>query len=270
MELPVEIERAVRRFEPIFAEGLTLYPVRVKEYDAWCVAKDAVEALQQAFPARLMSMPILSAMYRMDLEAMRDGTDVPGLFPRALLALALSLRLWEGRKPEERVKAFRIEADAKDPGRLLSVRCTLNGEEMVKITPIQFQRIRPILAAQNGAERYADDANPELVQAEREMAELNGPKLDLSIEDMQNFVAAWTGADERTTDEWPILKLFRRAEGLKRPLDYLICGIGETQGTKWKGGNPAPHPCFARKKEGSAALRSIEEFSGNAVMPLRD
>ena len=67
--LPLQIQKAVRRYRPIQAAGLTLYPIKVKDLDQFQLAKPALEALQQSFPVRLMSMPILQAFYQLDHEA---------------------------------------------------------------------------------------------------------------------------------------------------------------------------------------------------------
>lgn len=43
-------------------------------------------------------------------------------------------------------------------------------------------------------------------------------------------------------------------------LSYLR--IGESQGTKWKGGNPYPSPFFDRVREDSPALIAMDKFAG--------
>lgn len=269
MELPNEIERAVRRYDPIIAEGLTLYPVRVAEYDSFTAARPALELMQQSLPLRFLSMPVLSAMYLIDMESMANTGRPVGLFSSALLGLALALRLGEGRSELDRIKQFRVIADKEQPKRLLCLKFLRDGEEYQSITPVQYQRLRPILAAQNGVELYGPDANPEIIQAERELAELNSPKLESSIEDLICSVATATGTEEAEIDDWAILKLARRAGSLQRMMDYMICGFAESQGTKWKSGNPAPHPFFRRAKEGSGALVSISEFGKSAVLPFQ-
>ncbi len=268
MELPFKIKRAVRRYETITAEGLNLYPVRVSEYDDWCIARPAIEAMQQAFPVKYLSMPLLSAMYRMDYEAMISGQQPSGLFQRALLAIALAVRLGEGETPDERIKRFRILADEKDLGKLKGIRFWSGGDEMITITPIQFQRLRPIIAAQNGVELVSDDANPELVQAERDIQDASGEKLDADIYTLIASVAALSNIEEAEIDDWPILKLMTRSDSFKRVMDYVLCGMMTAQGAKWPRGNPAPHPYFPPVQKGSAALVSVQDF-GRGVMPLK-
>lgn len=264
-QLPLHIQRAVRRYKPIETEGLTLYPVRVDEYDAFLAARPALEALQQSFPVRLMSVPILAAMYRMDFEAVvLEGKPGSGLFSSAVLGLVLALRLGEGLDIERRLKMVSPRADPKDPARLVALEWMLNGEELCRLTPVQYQRLRPILAAQNGVRLWSDEANPDLVQAEKDIGEASAVQLDVTVEGKVCAVATLTGAEETDIYDWPILKLEHRADALKRAMDYMVCGIGEASGTKWKTGNPAPHPFFERLRTESAAVTAIENFAGGA------
>lgn len=261
MEIPLAYKRAVSRYDSIKTEGLTLYPIKVSEYEEYLTARPAIEIIIQSLPVRLISLPLLEAVFRIDYEKMSAGEPMTGLFYRTLLFLALSLRLGEGKKSEERVKMFRPVVDPSDPIRLKALYFEIDGEEK-KITPIMYHRLRPILAAQNGIELANENANPDLIEAERDIAELNGPKLCVSIESLVSSVAALSNIDEAAIYDWPILKLQNRQKALKRALDYIICGIGETQGTKWKGGNPYPHPFYEKERAESASLVSLDTFAG--------
>ena len=133
---------------------------------------------------------------------------------------------------------------------------------MTEITPIQFHRLRPILAAQNGIELASEDANPDLVQAERDIAGAKGPKLDVKLDSLIAAVAALSGVNEEEIEDWPIRKLQNRQQALNRTLNFLVCGIGETQGTKWKGGNPYPSAFYDRLQTDSASLIAMDQFAG--------
>ncbi len=261
MELTEKQRRLVRRYQPIEADGLTLYPVTVAEYESYLVARPAIECMQQALPAGCISLPLLAALYRIDYTSLKEGKAANGMFVRSLLALALSLRLGEGEPPEERVKRFTIVCDPDDPSRLRSVRFQTGGGE-AEVTAVQYQRLRPIIAAQNGAQIWPDDANPELVEAEREIAGARAPKLDMRLEGLIASVAVLCGAEEEEIEAWPILKLQNRQQACRRAMDYLICGIAETQGTKWKGGNPNPSPWFEKIRAESSSLMPLESFAG--------
>lgn len=263
-KLPLHIQKAIRTYQPIETEGLTFWPILVREYHEFLTAKPAIEIMQQALPVRWLSMPLLSALYGMDFEAFQKGEPRVGLFSRCLLFLALSLRLGKGSEVAERTKLFTIIVDAEDPGQLKALRFTGDDGEEKEITPIMFQRLRPILAIQNGIELASEDANPDLVEAERDLAEMNGPELDVSLDSLFSTVAAMAGIDEAEIDDWPILKLNRRQKAYSRVLNYVICGIGEAQGTKWKGGNPYPSPFYDKVRGDSAGAVRLEQFAGGA------
>lgn len=262
--LPLHIQKAIRTYQPIETEGLTFWPILASEYHEFLTAKPAIEVMQQALPVRWLSMPLLSAFYGMDFEAFQKGEPRVGLFSRCLLFLALSLRLGKGREVAERTKLFTILVDAEDPGQLKALRFTGDDGEEKEITPIMFQRLRPILAIQNGIELASEDANPDLVEAERDLAEMNGPELEVSLDSLFSTIAAMAGIDEAEIDDWPILKLNRRQKAYSRVLNYVVCGIGEAQGTKWKGGNPYPSPFYDKVRNGSSGAMRLEEFAGGA------
>lgn len=256
-ELPIAIYQAARKYQPITTNGLTLYPVLVKEYRDFALARPAIEVLQQSFPVALLRMPLLAAMYRMDYDAAMSGTPAAGLFLRALLALALALRLGAGEPAEERIRMFRIEFDREQPEKLLRLHFTDESGTSKEIAPAQFQTLRRIIAAQNGVRLESDKANPDIVQAQKDMAS-GGIQLEGDEDDLICAVAALSGTDEAKIDEWPILKLEKRAESYRRVLSYLVCGIGELSGATWKNGNPAPHPFFKRMQGGDGLMRPLD------------
>lgn len=248
-ELPMNIARSVRRYDPITTDGLTLYPVIVREYEQFIVARPALEVMHQSLPVALLREPLLAALYRMDFDALVRQQEPTGLFSRALLALALSLRLGEGETVEDRLKRFEIDTDRRRPEILLKIRFASGGGTQ-EIQPAQYNKLRRIIAAQNGVTVESDTANPEIVKAKK-AAMQSGVSLNYSMEDLVSSVAALSGTEERDIDKWPILKLQKRSETYKRILDYLICGFGEVNGTTWKSGNPVPHPYFARDVSGA-------------------
>lgn len=269
-ELPLNIKKSIGKYEPITTEGLTLYPIEVEEYYEFLTARPAIEFMQQRLPIQLMSEPLLSAYFKLD-SGQVDGYEPTGLFTGALLALALALRLKPGESIEERVSTFQIFADPSDTTRLKRIRFVINGEEMIDLTPLMFQRLRPIIAAQNGIELHSDLDNPELVDAENDLSSNSSRKLDMSVEGFVSAAAMIARVDEAEVYKWPILKLHNRLDTARRVLDYVICGIGESQGTTWTGGNPYPHPWFDRKKEGSSGLMPIESFAnGQGVTAIRE
>lgn len=269
--LSFEIKRLIREYKPIELDGLTLYPIQVRRYDEFLWARQALTFLQQSLPIDLMNRPVLDAYYRMDIRAVENGEQGTGLFTSALLLLGLALRLMPEGSVEDILNRFAIVADRNDPTKLKSLRFTINGEETCQITPVQFNRIKPIIAAQNGVELESTDANPELVQADNDLANKGVPNLDMSVEAMINAAALITGKGEEEIMDWAILKLENRLATAKNIMDYIICGIGATQGTSWVGGNPAPNPWFERIKDKNGGLIAIESFAnGQGIQAIRE
>lgn len=264
-DIPNKYLKQIRRYDPVDTEGFRLYPVLVNEYEEYLLARPAIEFMHQSLPRVMLNMPILQAYYLLDIQSIQDEQIPTGLLERAVLFLSLSLRIGQGLPVEKRISLFRPKADTRT-GRLKSLMFTPDGEEICEITPAMFQRMRPIIAAQNGIEIPEEDANPALVLAEQERIRQNAPELDASPESLIATVAALSGADEKDIYDWPIAKLQKRQRALNRVLDYIICGVGEAQGTKWKKGNPVPSPFFDRAKTESAAKVALEDFAGGAAV----
>lgn len=263
-DLPLSTVRKIRRFEAIETEGLTLYPIAVDEFEAFSHARAAIEFLQQSLPVALLSKPLLQAYYTLELEAAAKGAESVGQLYEAIVFLLLALRAGEDEEKEKRLERAQIVPRAEDATRLERITFRLDGGKTVSVTPIQFQRLRPILAAQNGIELLSDSANPDLVQAERDLAEMNAPDLDMKLEAMVAAVATVSGADEAEIYRWPILRLMLRKDALQRALGYLACSMTSAAGGKWKGGNPIPNPIFARVNDHGGGVVDMQSFAGGA------
>jgi len=230
-DLSPKMAKAVRRFEPIETEGLTLYPICVKDINEFTTARPAIEFMQQSLP----------------------------------VALLLALRAGEGLTAEKRMELVELEPNESNPMRLKSVLIFVGGE-VKRITPMQFQRLRPILAAQNGIELVSENANPELIQAERDLAEMNSPKLIYDVKALKATIATVSGADESDMEDWPILKLMCRRDAVQRLVGFITCSFAESQGGKWKHGNPHPSPLYDREIDYCGGLIDMSTFAGGAGM----
>lgn len=263
-ELPAKIMRQIRRYEPVETDGVLLYPVTVDEYDQFSEARPAIEFIHQSLPVAYVSMPLLQAYYVVDIESVVDKQLPTGLLARAMLFIALALRIGVGEPVEERLRRMQIRSKLGNRRRLEAVVCNLDGNCTFEITPMMFQRWLPILAAQNGLTIPEDTENPELLRTEAELLRRKALDLDVKIEDLVSSVADFCRVDESEVYGWPIAKLNNRQSALKLAMDYIISGIGEMQGTTWKHGNPHPHPFFHRNSGGSLALIPLDEFAGGA------
>ena len=263
-ELPFNIAKAITRYEKIEYEGLVLWPVLVKEYDEFLISRPALEVLHQSLPVAMMRIPLLSALYRIDYEASQSGKPLTGLFSRALLGLALSLRLGEGLDTEKRVRMFQIAVDRNDRAMLVGLRYTDNDGKECEIKPPSYRMLRMIIAAQNGVRMESEKANPAIVEAKKKMSS-GGVALNASADALISAVAALSQTDEDEIYNWPILKLEKRSQTFMRVLQYVVNGIGEMSGATWKGGNPTPHPFFERADNGGGLFSPVSEGEGKSA-----
>lgn len=250
-KLPLQIQQAIDEYAPVEKDGLTLWPVRVKEHELFRQARPALELLQQSLPVRLLSMPLLQALYRMDLELIASGLPPTGLFTSAVLGLVLALRLGEGQDLETRLGMVTVRSEPDDPSTLKELTMVLDGEELVRVTPRSYTKLRRIIAAQNGITLWSSEADPELVEAERVMREKNAADLVPDLRKEIMAVSILTHTDRREVLEWPLLRFTETADSVRHLLEYVICAINEGAGCTWKGGNPVPHPWFERSTGGS-------------------
>ena len=115
--------------------------------------------------------------------------------------------------------------------------------------PFEMNLIREAIADLNGMELPDEAENPELVDALHQMDEISPIKLIPSMENMLDSVAFISGIKTQELADWTILEFERRKKTADRFLRFLICGIGETSGAKWKNGNPYPS-WMLEKQEG--------------------
>lgn len=253
MKITPSIRRAARKYQPVtVGNGSVLWPVTVDNYELFQVARPALEVLHQSLPLELLRLPLLAALYRMDFEAVAAGRAQSQLFSRTLLLLALSLRLGDADKPDEMASAFSVVADREDPGRLLRLAYVGPDGETHTIAPQDYTFMRELIALQNGVELESEQANPDIVQAQKDMAASGGagPPLEANLESLVSSVAALSHADEAEVYGWPIRKLTERAAALERAMGYIVCAVAEGSGATWKHGNPIPHPFFRRRPDG--------------------
>lgn len=261
-QLPAAIQKAVRKNEPIEMDGLTFYPILVSEMDDFNEARSAIELMQQSLPVTYAVMPMLQALYALDTDALRDTGHKTGLFARAVLFLALSLRLGQGMTWKERMDLFQICPAQDVPGKLLSVKFLYNGEGTREITPAQFSRYRPILAAQNGLLIPDETANKDLIEAEKNMDD-NPLNIVPSFDKMLAGVAMREHCHKSDLLDWTICEFMERFKAIGQELGYLVCAISEGNGCKWTGGNPIPHWCLDRQQS-NKALIPISQFAAGA------
>lgn len=264
-ELPTEIQQRIDRYLSVETCGLTLWPVTVENAQLFSAARTALDVVPQSLPVALISMPVMDAFYRLDLETLKETGKTLGLLSSIVLLLRLALRLGAGGSGETLADGVRIFPDEKKTGRLREIVFLTNEGETIRVSPRTFQKIRPIIAAQNGVDIPSDTANPEILEAERLMAMKEMDRLDPKLTDKIIFVAQGSGVPEEEIWNWPLLKLERHAAVHRRRLDYLAVATGQMSGmVKFTDGNPVPSPYWARKR-GLTSLQSLGSVGNGAA-----
>lgn len=268
-ELPIAIQDRIDRYLPVEAAGLTLWPITVRRSREFSLARVSLDFVVQSLPVALLSMPLLDAFYQVDLEELNQTGTMTGLFHSALLLLALTLRLGGEDGAALREGNFCIIPDEKNPLRLKEIKF-LTDEGALSVSPRTFQKIRPIIAAQNGVKMPSITANPEILAMERLKAEKELSGLEPKLTDKIIFAAQCCGVSEEEVWNWPILKLERNAAAGSRKLDYLAVQIATLSGfSTFEGGNPVPSPYYARKQSGLQSVKKLGALGAEAEAAVR-
>jgi hypothetical protein len=98
------------------------------------------------------------------------------------------------------------------------------------------------------------------------MAKKDMEGLEIRLSDKVIFAAQGCGLPEEEVWGWPILKLDRNVEILRRRLDYLAVTTGQMSGmVSFKDGNPVPSPYWGRKRSGLASMQSLGAVGNGAA-----
>ena len=255
-----EKRNKIRRGEPLKWNGLLFYPVTMSHYEEFLDVKNAWLARQSSFPVRYMAMPFLSAVWAMDVDYAKSDGKLIGLFERIIRFLYLSLRL--EYKRENLIEHVYLHKN--DIRELDHIEVTQGGNT-VQITPADFAAyIRPLVAEQNGLTLPDESYNPELVQAEKELASEQAASLKFDIDTMIASVAYLSHLDESVVDEWTVLKFERRRNAIERDKKYMLYAQAEMSGmVKFKHGNPYLSWCFDKAERLSPVLRSTSDVNAS-------
>ncbi len=243
--------------EPIQVLGITLHPLKMRDYAEWADAKTALLCRLATFPAEYAVMPYISALYALDCDILLHTGKAAGYIERVCRLLCLSLNL----SLEYKANVMRFNAQANKPQRLESI--TINtGELTTTIKPQQFKRIRETIVLMNGEELPDDADNPELIAAKAQKAEIAGAHLKYSIQDLISSVAYKSGIQEGEILDWTIREFMQRKNAIDRDKHHTINAIIEGYGAKWKNGNPTPSWCFDREEGFLQGFTPVSEVLG--------
>ena len=260
MPLTQEQQEAVRYGKPLQWNGLTLFPIQMRNYQKFLIAQTGLTTQQQTLPGKYVVMPYLEALYALDYDVRADGGPQGGLFSRILLFLMLSLRL-EAEKREDGLEYLHvgIQTQMDDPRKLVALKVR-HGEAEADITPKNFGQLREILAAQNEVELPYETLNAELVQAERDLAAKNSLNLVPDSEALIYSVSVKTGRPVEEILDWTVRQFVLTERAIDRTTGHLVAALSEAAGAKYKNGNPWPSWKYDRDKQ-SGALVSLAELT---------
>lgn len=252
------VKHATLKGEPIEFNGLMLHALTMDHYEEWQNDKSVLLVRQSTLPVFCLTMPFIDALFALDLASMKETGKLAGTMNTILHVLTLALRM-----PEESVRNQQIGLVTHEMELKGFFVADQFGER--KFIPKElFPQIRQILAWQQGEDVPDESMNDELLEDEKWIAQRNAGNIDFDFDSMMASVALNASMRMKEAYEMSILEFEMLRRAIDRDKKYMICGIAENNGTKWKGGNPYPSWCFDRKKAESGTLTHVSKFEGIA------
>lgn len=255
-----ERKSAIRKGLPINECGLTFYPIKMANYEAFLQCKDALTLRQASLPVRYLSKDYMSALFALDIDSVKEGKQCAGLFIRALRLAYMSMRIDYNKSNAEK----NIQYGEKHGEIIIeSLLFSQNDGEIVKITPHDFSfKIRPLIAEQNGIDLPDESENTELVESNEQQKKLKGgnQNLNVNVDDLIASVAYQSKIHESEIDDWTVREFENRKKAIERDKRYMLYGQAELSGmVTFKNGNPASSWCFDSIDD-SLGTMSMGEF----------
>lgn len=253
--LTCEERKAVLRGDPIMWNGLTLFPVKVADYELFSAVKMSITAVHQTMPPQYVSMRYLEALYAMEADGQAAGTG-PGLFGRLLLLLTLAFQLPAPKEGSLEALIPMVKRNA--PHKLVSL-LLRQGDAAGEITPQNFDHLRELLAEQNGIVLPDESENADFLESERQP--LERASLQIDFESLLYSVALASHTQPEEIFNWTIRKFSRMEAAADRSKGYLIAALTEGAGSKYKNGNPYPSWRFDRELDLQGPIQ-MDSFAG--------
>lgn len=216
--------------------GLTIYPILMKDYPLFLTGKESITAIQQSWPMPWSVVPYL------------EGVIGVGLLPRLCAMLKLAFRL-DG----ENLPIY----PRTEEGKITSL-VVVQGDREAEITRKNFSSLRELIARQNGLELPDERANLEIVEAQRDLA-ASGLPLKADLEDLIYSVVLKSGTSAEELLSWTVRRFQKTERAIDRSEGHTMAAITIAAGGKFKNGNPYPSWKYDREEEmvGVEALSSL-------------
>lgn len=243
---------ALLRYEPIELNGLVYYPIRVADYDKWQATKPVLTLRQGTLPAVYACMSYLQCVWALQFDAMVRGEDSSGAWDLLACLMFLALRL----SARDIIQPI---GNKEDQRTITAMRITKDGE-VYDIRTDEFAQIRKLIAEQNGAELPDEADNPDLVEAAEDISMSNNVRLKYDFSDMLTSVSSEMKLRRADILEWSVKEFDDVMRSIKRRYGYFTASIAESNGAKFKSGNPYPTWIFDRDKDEFAGLIALNKF----------
>lgn len=245
-------EEAILKYEPIELNGLVYYPIKVADYNKWQAVRPVLTLRQGTLPAVYACMTYLQCVWALQNDATMRGSALIKSWDRLAGLMFLSLRLSDN-------DTILPIGNSENPGSITSMRIIKN-DERFDISTMEFSQVRKLIAEQNGAELPDEADNPDLIEAANDIANANGINLNYNFCDMLTSVASEMKVRRSDILDWAVKELDDNVRAIKRRYGYCLASIAESQGAKFKNGNPYPSWIFDKAKDEFAGLISLNQF----------
>lgn len=252
----------IRENQPISYLGLEFWPLAVRDYGLYLMAKPAFELLQSSLSPKLARMSWAAC-----LKALDDKSEGEGWLRSVLCVIARALRLQPQLIPDGGYMAYPIfPIYAPQGGELTAIQISdFAGSPATVISVQQMDDIRQLIAAQNGYDIPDERWNPELVQAAQENKSRGNSGIVFDLEALVHSVAVNCGVSAKVVWDWSIREFKLTQDAIDRRLNYCIFTLTEMVGiSKFKDGNPCPTWKFDRKSGLPTGFQNLAELDSRA------
>lgn len=267
----------IRRGEPIEECGVTLYPITMDHYEDFTQCRNSIAIRLSSLPVRYMTMDYLSAIFALELDALKENPDAPtgGIFYHLMQLFALSMRVeMNGQMLND---GLHTTVDVKGNIGIEYLEYTqtdVDGEpKIIHVTPFEFSsQIRPLIAAQNQIVLPDESENSDLVAdyERKKQIQSKGPPLNTDLDDLVSSVAYLSGVSDKEIMQWTVRDFENRRRAIERVMKHQIYAQAEMGGmVSFKNGNPYPSWCFDAIDEtlGTMAAADLAKTLSGAAAP---
>ena len=253
--MPRERRLRIRRGEPVRECGIDLFPITMDHYEDFIQCKDALTLRLSSLPVRYVSLDYLSAVFALELDALRRRDSDPsvssgGFFFRLMRLFGLSLRIDMTAELLNESVFYRTSGGGDIAIEHIAITQTdADGNpRQADITPFQFSSVlRPLIAAQNQITLPDESENADLVDAYQKKKEIDqrGVALKTDLDDLVSSVAYHSGVSDAEIMDWNVRDFENRRRAIERDKNFMLFKQAEMSGmVTFKNGNPYPSWCF--------------------------